>query len=606
MKQTREQRKTDWTLLSEILSGYRRHLWLAAVCAALAVVMSYAIPFVVSFTLDYVISGAPVALPRFLEAWLDGLGGRGYLVKNLSVCGLALLILTLCNGLFTFLRRREVAFAASGMAKTLQDRLYRHLLYVPYDYHKHVSTGDLVQRCTSDVDTVRRFVSIQLLEIVRTVVMAAIAVAVMFSINGRMALISTALMPLLLISSFVYFHFVRRYFTASDEAEGRISSFLQEDLTGMRVVRAFGQQRSEIDRFARCNGEYMNKTLRLNNLLAVYWGLSDSVGYLQIAVSLCAGIYAVHAGDFTLGNVTLFVTYTNMLTWPIRQLGRILADLGKASVSFHRLSEILSAPLETEPGKALAPDLRGDVTFDHVCFGYDRVNDVLDDICFTAKTGQTVAILGATGSGKTSLVQLLQRLYPVSGGRITINGVNVNDIEAGHLRKNIGIVLQEPFLYGRSILENIRIINPDAPEEAVYDVARQAAVHEVIQSFEKGYDTIVGERGVTLSGGQQQRVAIARTLMQKAPILIFDDSLRAVDAETDAKIRSALFSAHREGITFLISHRISTLRRADLILVLEHGRIVQRGVHADLMNQEGLYQRIARIQGVSREGGTQA
>jgi ATP-binding cassette subfamily B protein len=524
-------------------------------------------------------------------------------VRSLFVCGIALVFFTVMNSVFAYTRRENIAHASEGIAKSLRDRLYRHLEDVPYDYHKHASTGDLVQRCTSDVDTVRRFIQMQLMEIVRTLVMFGLAAAVMFAINVRMTLVSLAFLPLLTASSFVYFRYVRKYFTASDEAEGALSTMLQENLTGMRVVRAFGQEQSEIGKFTRLNASYRDKTFRLIRLLGYYWGMSDSLGYLQIALSLCMGVIAVYRGTFTLGNVALFTTYVAMLTWPVRQLGRILADMGKAAVSLGRLDEILSAPLEAEPGKALTPDLTGPIVFDGVCFGYDRYNDVLDGVSFAAKPGQTIAILGATGSGKTSLVQLLQRLYVRTAGSITIAGTDVNDIEHGHLRRNIGIVLQEPFLYSRTIMENIRICSPCSTEEDVYLAARTASVHDVIESFENGYETLVGERGVTLSGGQQQRVAIARTLMQNAPILIFDDSMSAVDTETDAAIRRSLLALNQGGITFLISHRITTLREADNILVLEGGRITQQGTHAQLIRQEGLYRRIAEIQDAVSEGG---
>ena len=259
-------------------------------------------------------------------------------------------------------------------------------------------------------------------------------------------------------------------------------------------------------------------------------------------------------------------------------------------------------PVETEPGKALTPSLEGDIVFDHVCFGYDRFDDVLKDVSFTAKCGQTIGILGSTGSGKSSLVHLLQRLYPVTSGSITIGGTNINDIAHGYLRRNIGIVLQEPFLYSRTILENIRIVRPNAGMDEVVEAARTASVHDVITEFENGYDTLVGEKGVMLSGGQRQRVAIARTLMQNAPILVFDDSMSAVDTETDAAIRDHLYALRHDGITFLISHRITTLCEADQILVLEDGRLVQRGTHAELMQQDGLYRRIAAIQDMTTEG----
>lgn len=598
-----ERRPVNWKLASEILHGFRHNIVFATLSVLLSTAFSYAVPYVTSFTLDYVIQGTDRSTPAFLLPWINLLGGRSFFARNLYLCGIALFVFTGLNCLFTYTRRQNIAVASEGMAKSMRDRLYRHLEDVPYDYHKHARTGDLVQRCTSDVDTVRRFIQLQLMEIVRTVVMFALAAVVMFSINVKMTLISMAFLPILTLSSFIYFQYVRKYFTASDEAEGALSTMLQENLTGMRVVRAFGQQKSEIDKFTKLNAEFRDKTYKLIRLLGFYWGMSDSVGYLQIAISLCVGVIAVYRGTFTLGNVALFTTYVAMLTWPVRQLGRILADMGKAAVSFGRLDEILSAPVETEPGKALEPDLTGDIVFDHVCFGYERYNDVLDGVSFTAKPGQTIAILGATGSGKTSLVQLLQRLYPRTKGNLTIAGTDVNDIAHDHLRRNIGIVLQEPFLYSRTILENIRICAPCATDEDVYRAARIASVHDVIESFEKGYGTLVGERGVTLSGGQQQRVAIARTLMQHAPILIFDDSMSAVDSETDAAIRKSLFSLNRSGITFLISHRITTLREADTILVLENGRITQQGTHAELVRQEGLYRRIAEIQDALSEGG---
>lgn len=591
-----KRKTTNWKLVGELLQGRRRYLVFATISVFLSTAFSYAVPYVTSFTLDYVIQGITTSTPKFLLNFVESLGGRDYFVRSLFLCGAALFVFTGLNCIFTYTRRQNIAFASEGMATKLRNRLYRHLEDVPYDYHKHASTGDLVQRCTSDVDTVRKFVHLQLMEIVRTFVMFFLAAAVMFSVNVKMTLISMAFLPFLTIGSFVYFKYVQMYFTASDEAEGALSTMLQENLTGMRVVRAFGQQKSEIDKFTALNATYRTTTYQLIKLLGFYWGLSDSVGYIQILLSLCMGVLGVYRGTFTLGNVALFTTYVAMLTWPVRQLGRILADLGKAGVSLGRLDEILSAPVEQEPGKALTPDLAGDIVFENVCFGYDRYNDVLDGVSFTAKPGQTIAILGATGSGKTSLVQLLQRLYVRTAGSITIAGTDVNDIEHGHLRRNIGIVLQEPFLYSRSILENIRICAPCSTNEDVYRAARTASVHEVIQSFENGYETVVGERGVTLSGGQQQRVAIARTLMQDARILIFDDSMSAVDSETDAAIRRSLFSLNQDGITFLISHRITTLREADMILVLEDGRITQQGTHAELIAQTGLYRRIAEIQ----------
>lgn len=592
-------------LVLQCLRGSKRYLVLAAFEVVLAILMLYLTSYVTSYALDYVLLGDDPSLPKWL---FDFLTRRSEVTKTYWFCGLMFFVFTVLNGLFTFLRRRNVSVASEQMAKNMRDTLYRHLNAVPYDYHKHVSTGDLVQRCTSDVDTVRRFISNQLMEIIRIVVMFVTALVMMLSINVRMALICMVTLPILAVLSFVYFRFVRKYFTEADEAEGALSTAIQENLTGVRVVRAFGQQRAEFDKFTKLNTDYRKKNIFLNRLMAFYWSGSDAIGYIQIALALVFGVafYANTHGTahpFTLGNIYLFISLTNRLTWPVRQLGRILADLGKATVSLNRLNEILSVPAESEPGKAEKQlDLAKGIVFDHVCFGYDTPNDVLDDISFSVKAGQTVAILGSTGSGKSSLVQLLQRLYPTTSGTITVGGVPINDIDHETLRKSIAIVLQEPFLYSRTIKDNIKLVRPDATDEEMYAVAGEAAVHDVILQFADGYDTIVGERGVTLSGGQQQRVAIARALMQNAPILIFDDSMSAVDTETDAKIRDALHARHGKGILFLISHRITTLCEADLILVLEHGRLVQTGTHAELMQQDGLYRRIAEIQDAPKGG----
>lgn len=578
----------------------------SAIEVILGIVSLYCASIVTSYTLDWVLLGRDPSIPEPLFQWLKSLGP---LSRSYWLCGAFFFLFTVLEGLFIFLRRRNIAMGAEHMAKRMRDKLYRKLNAVPYDYHKHVSTGDLVQRCTSDVDTVRKFVTNQLMEIVRIAVMFGIAAGLMFAIRWEMALISMAVMPILTVSSFLYFRYVRKYFTEVDEAEGALSTAVQENLTGVRVVRAFGQQRAEYDKFTRLNKDFCKKNVRLVYLLGLYWGSSDAIGYIQIALSLVFGIlfYVKTNGAFSLGDIYLFLSLTSRLTWPVRQLGRVLADMGKATVSLDRLNEIMAANDETEPGRARTDcDLVGDITFKDVTFGYDSPNDVLDGISFTAKAGETVGILGSTGSGKSSLVQLLQRLYPATGGEITINGTPINDIDHALLRKNIAIVLQEPFLYSRSIRENIMLTAPDATEAELFEATREAAVHDVIEKFAEGYDTVVGERGVTLSGGQQQRVAIARALMQKAPIMIFDDSMSAVDTETDAKIRDALRRHHGDGILFIISHRITTLKEADRILVLDHGKLVQQGTHGQLIREEGLYRRIAEIQDYRAEGGDKA
>lgn len=598
-----QHRPINWKLVGEFTKGTIRHYILGIFGIVLAVVSAYCIPLVTSFTIDYVLIGYAEAgyeggmtVAPWLEKIIDNFGGRAFLEEHLYIMGILLILVTAINAFAVYLRRSQIAYGAESMSYNMRNRLYSHLANVPYDYHKHISSGDIIQRCTSDVDTIRRFVQNQLLEIVRTIVMIIVAAIIMFTMNIELAIYSVMVMPLLAAASFIYFKLVKKQFTYSDEAEGRLSAAIQENASGMRVVRAFGQQKSELDSFTEKNMDYRKKTGKLLMMLSLYWGCSDSFGYIQIALSICFSIAFVLKGEISVGEMLVFSSYTSMLVWPVRQLGRILADLGKASVSLGRIDEILEVDIEKEPGKALTPKIKGNIEFRHVGFGYEAGQEVLKDINFTAKCGETIAILGSTGSGKSSLVQLLQRLYTCREGEILIDGININDIEQHHLRKNIGIVLQEPFLYSRTIMDNIRIVNPDAANEDVYEAAKIASVHDVIMSFENGYDTIVGERGVTLSGGQKQRVAIARMLMQKAPIIILDDSMSAVDTETDAAIRDALVSRQDSCTTFIISHRITTLCRADKILVLEDGRLVQMGTHDELLKQEGLYKRIADIQ----------
>ena len=604
-KEKKEKKPINMKLVKRMMRGSGKYFVIAAFGLLAAVLSGYLIPIVTSFTIDYVLipyaeegyQAGSNAVPQVIIDWVESLGGREFLLKHLYIMGILLLLATGINAFSTYLRRSYIAYAGETIAKNMRDDLYGHLANVPFDYHKHVSTGDLVQRCTSDVDTVRRFIQNQLLEIIRTVLMVIFASAIMLYIDPKLTLWSVLLMPILFVSSFVYFRAVKSSFTDSDEAEGKLSAAIQENLTGVRVVRAFGQQRREFDSFTEKNKDFRKKNLKVVYLMAYYWSASDCLGYLQIMLSLAVGVYFVIKGRISVGEMLVFSSYTAMLTWPVRQLGRILADLGKASVSLGRIDEIMSAPLETEPGRALTPAITGDIEFRNVSFKYaDSTEKVLDGVSFSARSGETIAILGSTGSGKSSLVQLLQRLYTATEGEILVDGVNINDIERHHLRKNIGIVLQEPFLYSRTILDNIKIVEPDAPNEKVYEAAKVAAVHDVVMGFEKGYDTVVGERGVTLSGGQKQRVAIARMLMQNAPIIILDDSMSAVDTETDASIRKALASRRGSCTTFIISHRITTLSTADKILVLEHGRLVEQGTHEELINREGLYRRIANIQ----------
>ncbi len=604
---------TKTSILRDITRGNRMKFLLSILFMGLGVCFSLVMPLMLSGTIDALVAAsdgnlsAPVDLPAPLGPWFNARGGVTYLLGHLWIITLILIGTYAAGSLFQYWRGRFSAHASENVTRNLRDRLYAHLQVLPYEYHVQAQTGDLIQRCTSDVDTIRRFLSSQLTEIFRTVFMVAVAVTVMLSINARMTLYSMLLVPPLFLFAWLFFKWVQKFFKISDEAEGKMSAVLQENLTGVRVVRAFGRQKFEDDKFNAANDDLCKKNMKLIQLLSFYWAGSDLMDVTQSAITLIIGVVTVvtFPGKLTLGEMIIFVSYTGMMMWPIRQLGRILSDLGKAIVSFGRTSDILLKEPERDDPDAITPPLDRDIEFDHVGFEHEDNIPVLKDVHFTVKQGQTVALLGATGSGKSTLMNLLQRLYDVKRGEIRIGGVNVNHISKSYLRSRVGLVLQEPFLYSRSVKDNIGIARRDPSLEVIRSAAKTAAADQFITHFEKGYDTMVGERGVTLSGGQKQRVAIARTLLKDNDILIFDDSLSAVDTETDRAIREALQEARRElsksATTFIVSHRLTTLAEADVIVVLQNGTVTQIGSHEELVKQEGLYKRIYQIQAALEE-----
>lgn len=576
----------------------RPYLWIFAltlICSMGNTVLSSLTPQVVRVAVDCVLGSEPfpgavtaLAPPSLLAA--------APMTQLVSAAGF-LLVVAVLSGLCTYGSRMGTANASENFVKSLRDALYRHIQRLPYEWHVRHSTGEIIQRCTSDVEVVRNFVTNQLLEVCRIVFLVGFSLAVMLSMNARMTLIAVCFLPVILAYSLFFYSKIAKRFLTADEAEGELSATVQENLTGVRVVRAFGREAYEVERFDKKNERFASLWIRLGGLLSAYWGIGDLITGLQILTVICVGVTQTVSGAITLGEFLAFVSYNQTLIWPVRGLGRILSEMSKAGVSIERLAYILESEPETEPGRALTPPMDRDIVFEHVSFSYGE-QPVLRDVSFTIPAGKTFAVLGATGSGKSTMMHLLDRLYDLSPGcgRITIGGTDIADISRAYLRRNIGIVLQEPFLFSRTIRENIAAVRPGATMEEVRRHAGTAHVDEAILEFADGYDTIVGERGVTLSGGQKQRVAIARTLMLDAPILIFDDSLSAVDAETDAEIRASLHQAKGSATVILISHRITTLMQADCILVLQDGRVAELGSHDELMARGGLYREIYDLQ----------
>ena len=429
-------------------------------------------------------------------------------------------------------------------------------------------------------------------------ILLALSLVFMLRMDVTLTLIALSLMPLIVIYSYIFSQRIEKGFEEADEAEGVLSAMVQENLTGVRVVRAFGRERREMDRFDGQNNAYTNLWIRLARVMARYWCSADILASVQVMMVVIFGAARCINGQLLAGEYVAFITYNGMLIWPIRMLGRMIAEMSKAGVSLDRIAYIMSAEEEEPSEMGLTPPLNKTIEFDNVSFAYEDSPEMLHNISFRLPAGKTLGILGGTGSGKSTLMALLNKLYllPEAGGAITIGGVNIRDIDTGYLRRGIGMVLQEPFLFSRTLRDNISITRPDMSEEEMREVSRSACLDDTVMGFAKGYDTFVGERGVTLSGGQKQRAAIARTLAQRTPIMIFDDSLSAVDTETDAKIRAALKHHFAGSSVILISHRITTLSQADMVLVLEKGRIAELGTPDELKSSGGIYQQIYEIQ----------
>lgn len=594
-----EKRKTGKVhVITRFLKGNLHMFVMVLVFSMLNTVFNSLTPQIVRLSVDSIIGGEPYNLPGWLITALnlEELKGSGWQV--LLMAGAAIMVTAIVSGICNYVSKMEMAKGSEGFVKGIRDQLYAHIQKLPFSWHVKHQTGEIIQRCTSDVEVIRNFVCNQMVEVFRLIFLIALYMGIMFSMNVKITLVALAFIPVIIGYSGFFYSRIAKRFLSADEAEGELSSTVQENLTGVRVVRAFGREKFEIQRFDEKNEKFASLWIRLGRLMSAYWGIGDLITGLQILTVICVGVISSVNGNITLGEFLAFVSYNSTLIWPVRGLGRILSEMSKAGVSIDRVAYILDSEEEQDPEDALTPPMDKDIKFEHINFSYGTGYPVLKDVNFTIPAGKTFAILGGTGSGKSTLVHLLNRLYdlPSECGRITIGGVDIADMSREHLRRNIGMVLQEPFLFSRGIADNIAITKEEVRHEEIREAARIACVDESIQNFHHGYETIVGERGVTLSGGQKQRVAIARMLMQKAPIMVFDDSLSAVDAETDAKIRDALQEEMGKATVILISHRITTLMQADCILVLDDGKVAQMGTHQELINQEGIYKCIYDIQ----------
>ena len=591
-------------LIWHFLKGSRGFFVLCMICAAASALADMVTPQIIRLAVDQVIGGASVDTlsPRVREL-LSAAGGTAYLRANLWILALAIVAVALVKAASQYGFRVYNAKGGETLVKTMRDTLYTHIERLPFQWHMQHHTGDIIQRCTSDIDTTRNFVSEQLTNLIRILILLVMSIIFMVGMNPLLTLIAMIPVPVIIAYSIRFHHQIWEGFQQCDENEGKLSAMVQENLTGVRVVRAFGRERYERDRFDQQNEFYTGLWVKMGRIMSRYWSTADILSGLQVMLVVVFGVIFCLRDRMTSGEYIAFLSYNGMLVWPIRMLGRMISEMSKAGVSMERVGQIMDAEEERDDPDGAAPPLNRDICFDHVSFAYEGTAEMLHDISLTIPAGSTLGILGGTGSGKSTLMYLLDRLYPLApeNGKITIGGVDIQQMRLSHLRSGIGIVLQEPFLFSRTLKENLMITSPDLTEADLAAASRTACLEETIDGFSKGYETFVGERGVTLSGGQKQRAAIARMLTQKAPIMIFDDSLSAVDTETDAKIRAALEKRFGQATIILISHRMTTLSKADQVLVLDHGKVAQLGTPEELRNQPGLFREIDQIQSMSRE-----
>jgi ATP-binding cassette subfamily B protein len=542
--------------------------------------------------------GMQLLTPRLVEYVIDrGLTRPNY--HAVTIGSLAIVLVGATLGIFTYARSYIFQYLAERVSYDVRNELYQHMQRLSFSFFDTAHTGQLMSRATEDVNAIRRFLMMALRSIVQSLGMLIVITTILVLTDWKLALISMSVMPILIFTAIFFGKTIRPKFLAVQQQFGVMTNVMQENLSGARVVRAFAREDDENRKFDRelwtLNETYMN-TVRQYSF---YFPLMTFLSSAGITLILWYGGRQVINGSLSLGRLTAFYLYLTMLSQPIRMLGWVVNSAARAIASGERIFGVLDTrPKIQSPDNAIAlPSINGRVEFRDVYFRYDETTeDALRNISFVAEPGMRIALIGGTGSGKSTITSLIPRFYDVRAGSVSVDGYDVRQLKLDVLREQIGIVLQDTFLFSMSIGDNIAYGRPDATREQIIAAAKAAMIHDHIASLPDGYDTVVGERGVSLSGGQKQRVAIARALVMDPKILILDDATSSVDTETEYEIQQALQSAMRGRTTLVIAHRLLSLKNADEILVLDSGRIVERGNHQSLLEREGAYARIYDLQ----------
>jgi len=576
--------------------------WVLVVLIALLTIFtpitySY-VPQFIKYLMDVILGSSEIIegdinLPSFLLAFLNKFDG----LTAIWALGITLIAYLILRGIIIFLNGYFKGVYSESIAKDIRTNLFSHIQDLPYTYHSKLDTGDLIQRCTSDVETIRAFLSVQMPELLFVIASLSAGVYQMSLIDLRIMLVTLVTVPITFVTSVIYFRYIYKEFTISEENEAKMISVLQENVNGVRVVKAFAREQYAMSRFEEESRKFTESSEKINNAMAFFWGFSDLVTIGQYALTVIVSVYFAKTGIVSIGDIIACLMYVGMLVYPIRRFGRIIGDFSKTIVATKRIEEILNEPTEYVNDGKLTPQITGNIVFKNVRFKFeDNKEHILNDVSFEINSGETIAIVGKTGAGKSTIVNILVRMYDYLGS-IKLDGVELRDIKKRWVRENVGIILQDPFIYAKTVMENIKIADSSLDNKSVFNAAQIASLHNDILQFKEGYNTLVGEKGVTLSGGQKQRLAIARMLVLNKPIMIFDDSLSAVDTRTDLNIRNALKMREKQLTSIIITHRITTALQADKIMVLEKGYITEIGRHEDLIKKEGLYKTLWEIQG---------